>query len=222
MIPENEFAPLQEVVDWILENGGVPYIAHTYWSGLRTDQWEDCEGLLGIEVWNSGCELEVGRGDSSLPLGRGARARPAAASRSRPTTRTTRASTAASPGRGCARAEKIAGGGARRAPHRRVLRLDRPDDPRRRRDDDAVTVRCSPAASVTLYSGRARGAARERGPARVPERRGGARAHRRRPDHLRPARAAVAPAVRRGSRSRRRGRRAWTNPLWIETPRSSG
>jgi len=66
VIPEGEFAPLQEVVGWIDENGGVPYLAHTYWSGLRTDQWETCEGLVGIEVWNAGCELEVGRGDSSL------------------------------------------------------------------------------------------------------------------------------------------------------------
>ena len=66
VIPENEFAPLQEVVAWIDENGGVPYLAHTYWSGLRTEQWEACEGLVGIEVWNSGCELEVGRGDSGL------------------------------------------------------------------------------------------------------------------------------------------------------------
>ena len=65
-IPASEFAQLQEVVDWILANGGVPYIAHTYWSGLRTEQWEQCEGLLGLEVWNSGCELEVGRGDSSI------------------------------------------------------------------------------------------------------------------------------------------------------------
>jgi len=66
VIPDAEFAPLQEVVDWILANGGVPYIAHTYWSGLRTDQWESCEGLLGLEVWNSGCELEIGRGDASM------------------------------------------------------------------------------------------------------------------------------------------------------------
>ena len=47
-------------------NGGLPYLAHTYWSGLRTEQWEGCEGLLGLEVWNTGCELEVGRGDSSI------------------------------------------------------------------------------------------------------------------------------------------------------------
>jgi len=65
-IPENEFAPLADVVAWILEQGGVPYLAHTYWSGLRTGQFEDCPGLVGLEVWNAGCELEVGRGDSSL------------------------------------------------------------------------------------------------------------------------------------------------------------
>jgi hypothetical protein len=64
--PSGSFAPLQDVVHWVEEHGGVPYLAHTYWSGLRTAQWETCEGLAGIEVWNAGCELEVGRGDSSL------------------------------------------------------------------------------------------------------------------------------------------------------------
>jgi hypothetical protein len=64
--PPDSFAPLQEVVDWIRVNSGLPYLAHTYWSGLRTEQWDACEGLLGIEVWNAGCELEIGRGDSSL------------------------------------------------------------------------------------------------------------------------------------------------------------
>ena len=33
---------------------------------LRTDQWWEVEGIVGIEVWNSGCELELGRGDSSI------------------------------------------------------------------------------------------------------------------------------------------------------------
>ena len=133
VIPDNEFAQLQEVVDWILANGGVPYIAHTYWSGLRTDLWESCEGLLGLEVWNAGCELEVGRGDSSLHwdevLERGrqlvrARDRRLASSRLRQ--------------RLCvdlgARRREVAGGGARRAAHRRVLRLDRAVDPRCRGD----------------------------------------------------------------------------------------
>jgi hypothetical protein len=66
VLPEGNFSPLEEVVAWIAANGGVPYLAHTYWSGLRTEQWWDCPGLLGIEVWNTGCELELGRGDSSI------------------------------------------------------------------------------------------------------------------------------------------------------------
>jgi hypothetical protein len=64
--PTGDFEPLDDVVAWIAANGGLPFIAHTYWSGVRTEQWWDCEGLLGLEVWNSGCELELGRGDSSI------------------------------------------------------------------------------------------------------------------------------------------------------------
>jgi hypothetical protein len=66
VLPEGNFSHLQEVVDWIGDNGGVPYLAHTYWSGLRTEQWWETRGLYGIEVWNTGCELEIGRGDSAL------------------------------------------------------------------------------------------------------------------------------------------------------------
>jgi hypothetical protein len=64
-IPDG-FAPLADVVAWIVEAGGVPYMAHPYWSGLRTEQWESCPGLVGVEVWNAGCQLELGRGDSTL------------------------------------------------------------------------------------------------------------------------------------------------------------
>ena len=66
VLPDDEFAPLEDVVAWIGANGGVPYLAHTYWSGLRTEQWWDCPGLYGIEVWNTGCQLELGRGDASI------------------------------------------------------------------------------------------------------------------------------------------------------------
>jgi hypothetical protein len=64
-LPEDRFAPLEEVVSWIADHGGIPYLAHTYWTGLRTEQWWDCPGLYGLEVWNSGCELELGRGDAA-------------------------------------------------------------------------------------------------------------------------------------------------------------
>jgi hypothetical protein len=65
-LPQGEFAPLQEVVDWVTANGGLAFLAHTYWSGLRTEQWWETEGLLGLEVWNTGCELELGRGEAGL------------------------------------------------------------------------------------------------------------------------------------------------------------
>ena len=45
----NAFASLAEVVGWIAANGGVPYLAHTYWSGLRTGQFEDCAGLVVLK-----------------------------------------------------------------------------------------------------------------------------------------------------------------------------
>src|SRR5712692_8782452 len=64
VVPDTEFGSLPDVVRWIGEHGGVAYLAHTYWSGLRTDQFEACDGLVGIEVYNPGCELEVGRGNA--------------------------------------------------------------------------------------------------------------------------------------------------------------
>ncbi len=64
--PGREFAGLQETVDWIVANGGVPFVAHPYWSGLRFDELVGCNGLLGIEVYNAGCQLEIGRGLSGV------------------------------------------------------------------------------------------------------------------------------------------------------------
>jgi predicted metal-dependent phosphoesterase TrpH len=63
--PENEFAGMDETVKWILDAGGIPYLAHPTWSGLRAEQYEKVEGLAGIEIWNTGCELELGRGNAS-------------------------------------------------------------------------------------------------------------------------------------------------------------
>jgi hypothetical protein len=64
--PRREARSLEETVAWIAgEGGGAAYLAHPRWSGLRAGDWERCEGLLGIEVYNAGCELEVGRGDAA-------------------------------------------------------------------------------------------------------------------------------------------------------------
>jgi hypothetical protein len=60
--PGAAFPPLAATVDWVEQAGGLAYLAHPYWSGLRVDELEGCDGLAGLEVYNAGCELEVGRG----------------------------------------------------------------------------------------------------------------------------------------------------------------
>jgi predicted metal-dependent phosphoesterase TrpH len=63
--PGRSFPNLQATVDWILASGGLPFLAHPYWSGLRLEEFARCDGLLGVEVYNAGCELEIGRGLSA-------------------------------------------------------------------------------------------------------------------------------------------------------------
>jgi hypothetical protein len=214
VVPESEFAQLQEVVDWILANGGVPYIAHTYWSGLRTEQWEACEGLVGLEVWNAGCELEIGRGDSSLhwdeALERGRNLFALATDDSH------------NPGYDSGFAWTM----VRAAERTQEAVLDAlrsgafygstgPELEAVEVTDDAITVRCSPAASVTLFAGRHRGARVNAGRLGYPH--NGQILER---DHSglitacrleRPWDAAYG----RIEVADPSGRRAWTNPLWI-------
>jgi hypothetical protein len=63
--PGRTFPNLQKTVDWIVGHEGVAYLAHPYWSGLDHLDFAGCDGLTGIEVYNAGCELEIGRGLSS-------------------------------------------------------------------------------------------------------------------------------------------------------------
>jgi hypothetical protein len=217
VIPDNEFAQLDDVVAWIVANGGVPYLAHTYWSGLRTEQWETCAGLLGIEVWNSGCELEIGRGDASThwdeALERGRCFFALATDDSHhPGYDSGFAWTmvrAADKTQGAVLASLRAGsfyGSTGPAIHAVQM------------DEASVTVECSPAASVTLVSSRARGARANAGRLGLPkdsqilarDDRGLITTVRLERPHQTPyGRIEVADAD---------GRRAWTNPLWIATP----
>lgn len=52
--------------DWIVAAGGVAFLAHPYWTGVRPGEIELPQSVVGIEVFNAGCELEVGRGLSSV------------------------------------------------------------------------------------------------------------------------------------------------------------
>jgi hypothetical protein len=62
----SEYAGLERTAEWIEEHGGVAYLAHPYWSGVVPGGLELPDNVRGIEVYNGGCELEVGRGLSSV------------------------------------------------------------------------------------------------------------------------------------------------------------
>jgi hypothetical protein len=51
---------------WVGEHGGVAYLAHPYWTGIAANGLALCDGVAGLEVYNAGCELEVGRGLSTV------------------------------------------------------------------------------------------------------------------------------------------------------------
>lgn len=63
---EGERRGLAETADWIVAAGGVAYLAHPYWTGVRPAGFELPPSVTGIEVYNAGCELEIGRGLSSV------------------------------------------------------------------------------------------------------------------------------------------------------------
>jgi hypothetical protein len=211
--PDDGFAPLPEVVAWVAEWSGVPYLAHTYWSGLRTEQWEECKGLYGIEVWNAGCELEVGRGDSSLhwdeALERGASLYALATDDSH------------HPGydSGFAwtmvrAAEKSEDAVLEALRTGRFYGSTGPTIHDVEQDDGAVVVRCSPAQSVTLYSSRYRGARANAGRLGYPH---ASQILERDANGLITACKLEKPVLAPYGRlevADSAGRRAWTNALW--------
>jgi hypothetical protein len=57
---------LDETGAWITSRGGVAYLAHPYWTGVSPGTLELPASVTGIEVYNAGCQLEVGRGLSTV------------------------------------------------------------------------------------------------------------------------------------------------------------
>lgn len=58
-------SPLAEAAGAVRAAGGVPIVAHPWWSGLLTEELGDLPGVAAIEVYNAGCEVEQGRGASA-------------------------------------------------------------------------------------------------------------------------------------------------------------
>lgn len=53
---------LPEAARAIRAAGGLAFVAHPVWSGLRTEELDDFTDIAGVEVFNAGCEVEQGRG----------------------------------------------------------------------------------------------------------------------------------------------------------------
>src|SRR5262249_18174229 len=61
-----EYGDLALTADWIEAHGGGTYLAHAFWAGVTPGTPELPGNVVGIEVFNAGCELEVGRGLSAV------------------------------------------------------------------------------------------------------------------------------------------------------------
>jgi len=57
----------RDMVDAILAEGGLPVLAHPSWNGVSwVDMIDVADDLFGLEVWNTGCDVEIGRGQSDV------------------------------------------------------------------------------------------------------------------------------------------------------------
>ena len=63
--PKEPFAGIEELAAWITEHGGAPFVCHPYWSGLTPEELGAAPSLVGIEIWNAGCEIQQGNGLST-------------------------------------------------------------------------------------------------------------------------------------------------------------
>lgn len=57
-------ATLAEAARAVRASGGLPYLAHPVWSGLRTDEVDGIEECAGIEIYNASSDIEQDRGNN--------------------------------------------------------------------------------------------------------------------------------------------------------------
>ena len=56
----------QDLVNMVRDLGGEAILCHPYWSGISYEEAAAVEGYIGVEVYNSGCDIEVARGHSTV------------------------------------------------------------------------------------------------------------------------------------------------------------
>jgi len=198
---------------WVVEHGGVAYLAHPYWTGVPASGLSLGEGVAGLEVYNGGCELETGRGVSTVHwdelLERGEHCHGIATDDSHHAALDSRVAWVWARVRERSQAAVLAAlaTGSFYSSAGPVLH-------ELRTDDGMVDVRCSPCQRVTLCAGRRRGSSVSAGPFGYCYRGeiiaasedGEITAARLR----RPAAASFGRLELVDSH----GRKAWTNPLW--------
>lgn len=57
---------LDSLLDYIAGVKGLAFIAHPYWSRLTTQDLSEVDNTLGIEVYNTGCDVLVAKGFSTV------------------------------------------------------------------------------------------------------------------------------------------------------------
>jgi hypothetical protein len=198
---------------WVREHGGVAYLAHPYWTGAPATGLALCDGVAGLEIYNAGCELEVGRGLSTVHwddlLERGGCYFGIATDDSHHADFDSGFAwvwaRVAERSRGAV-LEALASGSFYSSAGPLVDEL--------RVDDGSVEVRCSPCRRVTLCTGRRRGSSVSSG--RFGYQFGGeilSKADEEEITHARLERPADSPYGRLELVDAG-GRKAWTNPLW--------
>src|SRR6266550_2299963 len=148
---------------WVAEHGGVAYLAHPYWTGVPASGLSLGEGVAGLEVYNGGCELETGRGVSTVHwdelLERGEHCHGIATDDSHHAALDSRVAWVWARVRERSQAAVLAAlaTGSFYSSAGPVLH-------ELRTDDGMVDVRCSPCQRVTLCAGRRRGSSVSAGP----------------------------------------------------------
>lgn len=64
--PEAGFAGADEALGWAREHGAFAVVAHAYWSGFSTEELAAVAGLGAMEAFNYGCEQENRKGDARV------------------------------------------------------------------------------------------------------------------------------------------------------------